>query len=76
MEFAHHVEATVTAVMRQRGIRHATLYINKPPCQGDESCLENLKATLPIGYRLTVRWVGPASETNYDFDGNGRGLEP
>jgi hypothetical protein len=51
MEFVYHVEATVTAIMRQRGIRHATLYINKRPCEGDESCYENLEATLPVGHR-------------------------
>jgi hypothetical protein len=64
------------SMMRQRGIRRATLYISKPPCRGDENCRENLKATLPVGYRLTVRYVGRASEINYDFDGNGKGLEP
>lgn len=75
MEFVYHVEATVTAIMRQRGIRHATLYINKPPCDGDESCQENLRATLPVGYHLTVRHVGPASVNTLEFYGNGEGLE-
>jgi hypothetical protein len=58
------------------GIRHATLYLNKRPCEGDESCYENLEATLPVGYRLTVRYVGPASVADHDFYGNGEGLEP
>jgi hypothetical protein len=76
MKFAHHVEATVTAIMRQRGIRHTILYLNKPPCEGDESCRENLEATLPVGYRLTVRHVGRASVNTYEFYGNGEGLKP
>ncbi len=49
-----HVEGHAAAVMRQEGIRDATLYINNIPCT---QCQINLRYMLPEGARLRI--VGP-----------------
>ena len=62
-----HVEGHAAAIMRQRRIRRATIYINNPqiclPCQ------QNLPHMLPSGSRLTVVLPNGASTT---FIGNAR----
>lgn len=75
MNFVYHVEPTVTAIMRQRRLRDAVLYLNMPPCGGDEGCWENLRATLPVGYTLTVVHVRERDMKAADFPGTGKGLD-
>ncbi|MGH9153900.1 MAG: DddA-like double-stranded DNA deaminase toxin [Acidimicrobiales bacterium] len=67
-----HVEGHAAAVMHQRGIKKATLIIEKMPCKGcDKSTLAsgrrrgspNISAMLPKGSRLTV--VDPHSASTY-----------
>jgi hypothetical protein len=75
MRFVHHVESNATAYMRQHGLRQAVLYMNMRPCQGEDGCAENIKATLPVGYRLTVYQVYPnGTVLLWDFKGTGEGL--
>jgi len=61
-----HVEADAAAVMRQQGIKKATLYINRIPCTGGPrapGCHIRLPRMLPEGAQLTVhgpdgfKWV-------------------
>jgi hypothetical protein len=62
-----HVEGHAAAIMRQQGIKEATIYINNPriclPCQ------QNLANMLPSGSRLTVVLPDGTSRT---FIGNAR----
>ncbi|MEX0675931.1 MAG: DddA-like double-stranded DNA deaminase toxin [Pirellulales bacterium] len=62
-----HVEGHAAAIMRQQGIKEATIYINNPkiclPCQ------QNLANMLPSGSKLTV--VLPDGTTR-TFIGNAR----
>jgi hypothetical protein len=62
-----HVEGHAGAVMRQRGIKEATIYINNPricvPCE------RNLATMLPAGSKLTVVLPDGTSKT---FIGNAR----
>ncbi|MEV0732665.1 DddA-like double-stranded DNA deaminase toxin [Polymorphospora sp. NPDC050346] len=75
MRFVHHVESNATAYMRRHGVRSAVLYMNMRPCQGEDGCTENLKATLPVGYRVTVYQVyANGSVRLWDFKGTGEGL--
>jgi hypothetical protein len=52
-----HVEAHAAAVMREQGLKDATLYINRAPCAGATGCGAMLPRMLPEGGRLRV--VGP-----------------
>jgi hypothetical protein len=51
-----HAEGHAAAVMRQRGMTDATLYLNKHPCRKPAGCHYNIEKALPRGSRLTV-WV-------------------
>jgi hypothetical protein len=46
-----HVEGHAAALMRQEGIKEATLFINNAPCR---SCVPNLPRMLPSGATLNV----------------------
>lgn len=46
-----HVEGHAAALMRQEGIKEATLFINNTPCR---SCVPNLPRMLPSGATLNV----------------------
>lgn len=75
MRFITHVESNATALMRRRGIRNATLYINMRPCRDADGCAENLAATLPVGYRLTIYQVlRSGSLRTLDVKGTGEGI--
>ena len=75
MRFVHHVESNATGHMRRRDIRSAVLYMNMRLCQGDDGCAENIKATLPVGYRLTVYQVYANGTVRlWDFKGTGERL--
>ncbi|WP_187345828.1 DddA-like double-stranded DNA deaminase toxin [Sorangium cellulosum] len=52
-----HVEAHAAAVMRERGIKDATLHINQVPCSSSTGCGAMLPRMLPEGARLRV--LGP-----------------
>ncbi|WP_437753911.1 DddA-like double-stranded DNA deaminase toxin [Sorangium sp. So ce1389] len=52
-----HVEAHAAAVMREQGIKDATLYINQAPCSSATGCGAMLPRMLPEGARLRV--LGP-----------------
>jgi SCP1.201-like deaminase len=55
-----HVEADAAALMRQRGLKEATLYINKIPCEGGPrapGCHFALQRMLPEG--ATLHLYGP-----------------
>lgn len=52
---ASHVETQVALMMRRRGLRHATVVINKDRvCDGPFSCWGAVAAILPKGASLTV----------------------
>jgi hypothetical protein len=53
-----HVEGHAVAIMRQGGVREATLYINNIPCSGVRGCDALLPRMLPTG--ATLRVVGPS----------------
>lgn len=55
---ASHVESKFAMFMRERGLRRATIAVNKLPCTGDLSCDELLPQFLPPGGTLTI--FGPA----------------
>jgi hypothetical protein len=75
LRFISHIESNATAYMRQHGIRHAVLYTNMRPCLGEDGCTQNIKATLPAGYRLTVYQVRPNGGVRvWLFDGTGEGI--
>jgi len=50
-----HVEGHTAAIMRQRGISEAELFINKVPCGGVRGCGAMLPRMLPEGAKLRVR---------------------
>ncbi|WP_207217691.1 MULTISPECIES: FG-GAP-like repeat-containing protein [Sorangium] len=52
-----HVEAHAAAVMRERGIKDATLHINQVPCSSATGCGAMLPRMLPEGAQLRV--LGP-----------------
>jgi hypothetical protein len=52
-----HVEAHAAAIMREQGLKDATLYINQAPCAGTTGCGSMLSKMLPEGARLRV--IGP-----------------
>jgi len=60
---ASHVEAKFALFMRERGLMHETIAVNKVPCTGDLSCDELLKRFLPPGGTLTVFGPGGFKET-------------
>ncbi|MCZ7423740.1 hypothetical protein O7605_29955 [Verrucosispora sp. WMMA2121] len=75
LRFITHIESNATAHMRRHGIRHAVLYTNMRPCLGEDGCAQNIKATLPAGYRLTVYQVRPNGGVRvWLFDGTGEGI--
>ena len=49
-----HVEAHAAAIMREQGLKNATLYINQAPCAGATGCGSMLSKMLPEGARLRV----------------------
>jgi len=64
-----HVEANAASFMRQNGIKEATLYISKKPCDWARGCEHMLPHMLPPGARLTVVSPGRAPSV---YIGNGR----
>ncbi|MFK3983059.1 DddA-like double-stranded DNA deaminase toxin [Micromonospora sp. NPDC050397] len=75
LRFISHIESNATAHMRRHRIRHAVLYTNMRPCLGEDGCTQNIKATLPAGYRLTVYQVRPNGGVRvWLFDGTGEGI--
>jgi hypothetical protein len=56
-----HVEAHAAVIMREKGLKEATLYINRIPCATNNlrspGCFDNLPKMLPEGARLRV--IGP-----------------
>lgn len=57
---ATHIEGHTAAIMRERGIQRATLFIEDAPCS---ICYRDLPTALPPGSRLTV--VAPDSATTF-----------
>jgi hypothetical protein len=51
---ADHVEAQASAIMRNRGLMEADLYINNTPCSGTYGCNAMLEHMLPEGARLNM----------------------
>ncbi|WP_238151640.1 DddA-like double-stranded DNA deaminase toxin [Kribbella sindirgiensis] len=51
---ASHVEAKFALFMRERGLRHETIVVNKIPCPGRFGCDQLLKLFLPPGSTLTI----------------------
>ena len=49
-----HVEGHAAAIMRQRGLIDATLYLNQRPCNVVNGCFNMLPRMLPPGARLRV----------------------
>ncbi|WBB53855.1 MULTISPECIES: DddA-like double-stranded DNA deaminase toxin [Micromonospora] len=75
LRFITHIESNATAHMRRHRVRHAVLYTNMRPCLGDDGCTQNIKATLPAGYRLTIYQVRPNGGVRvWLFDGTGEGI--
>lgn len=75
LRFITHIESNATAHMRRHRIPHAVLYTNMRPCLGEDGCTQNIKATLPAGYRLTVYQVRPNGGVRvWQFDGTGEGI--
>lgn len=75
MRFVDHVESNATARMRRNKIRQAVFYSNMRPCTGDDGCTENVEATLPVGYKLTVYQVFANGGVKvWEFPGTGEGL--
>jgi hypothetical protein len=71
-----HVEAQAAALMRQRRLTHAVLYINTVPCAYPDGCARNIRDVIPKGSTLTVYRVYPSGAVQpYNYRGNGRGLE-
>ena len=52
-----HIEAHSAAIMREKGVNEATLYINRIPCPGKTGCDAMLPRMLPPGSKLTI--IGP-----------------
>lgn len=51
---ASHVEAKFALFMRERGLIHESIVVNKVPCPGRYGCDELLKLFLPPGGTLTI----------------------
>ncbi|MFD7161480.1 DddA-like double-stranded DNA deaminase toxin [Kribbella sp. NPDC059898] len=51
---ASHVEAKFALFMRERGLMHETIVVNKVPCPGRFGCDQLLKLFLPPGGTLTI----------------------
>ena len=76
MRFITHVEANAAAQMRRERIREAVLYTNMRPCLEADGCAENVRHTLPAGYRLTVVQVFPGGGVKvHRIDGTGEALQ-
>ncbi|GAA1596504.1 hypothetical protein GCM10009804_61270 [Kribbella hippodromi] len=54
LQITSHVEIKFAMFMRERGLRRATLVVNKRPCPGEAGCDEMLKDFLPKGAKLTI----------------------
>jgi len=63
------VEAHAAAVMRNRGLTEATLYINNTPCDGPYGCDALLPHMLPPGATLSVHILGPTGWTTRQYTG-------
>jgi hypothetical protein len=71
-----HVEGHAAAIMRQKKIKDAVLYINAPPCKWERGCAATLEDVLPASYTLTVYYrKSPGTFKRLEFEGNGQGLE-
>jgi hypothetical protein len=66
-----HAEGHAAALMRKRGIRHATLYVNNEPCAGRLGCDRTMPSLLPPGATLTV--YGPNGFARR-YEGTGEAL--
>lgn len=60
---ASHVEAKFALFMRERGLKHETIVVNKTPCDGDFGCDTLLDRFLPPGGTLTVFGPGGFKKT-------------
>jgi hypothetical protein len=58
LAISSHVEIKFALMMRDRGLKHETIAVNKKPCDGDLGCDQMLNRFLPQGGTLTV--YGPA----------------
>lgn len=58
MWLTSHVEIKFAMLMRERGLRDETIYINNEVCRGLASCPQWIEAFLPPGAKLTVHWPG------------------
>lgn len=61
---ASHVEAKFALFMRERGLMHETIVVNKIPCDGDFGCDTLLDRFLPPGGTLTVFGPGGFKKTD------------
>ncbi|MFB6720172.1 DddA-like double-stranded DNA deaminase toxin [Kribbella sp. NPDC056345] len=60
---ASHVEAKFALFMRERGLMHETIVVNKSPCPGRFGCDQLLKLFLPPGGTLTIFGPGGFKKT-------------
>lgn len=60
---ASHVEAKFAMFMRERGLMHETIVVNKQPCPGRYGCDELLNRFVPPGGSLTIFGPGGFKET-------------
>ena len=58
LAISSHVEIKFALMMRDRGLKHEAIAVNKKPCDGDLGCGQMLGRFLPQGGTLTV--YGPA----------------
>jgi hypothetical protein len=63
LQITSHVEIKFAMFMREKGLRRASLVVNKPPCLGESGCDEMLKDFLPKGSKLTVYGPNNFKET-------------
>jgi len=60
---ASHVEVKFALFMRERGLKHETIVVNKIPCDGDFGCDTLLDKFVPPGGTLTVFGPGGFKQT-------------
>ncbi|TCC39932.1 hypothetical protein E0H50_05385 [Kribbella sindirgiensis] len=75
LQITSHVEIKFAMFMRERGLRRATLVVNKRPCPGEAGCDEMLKDFLPNGAKLTLFGPNNFKET-YPKSPKPEGTEP
>ncbi len=68
---ASHLEAKFALFMRERGLMHETIVVNKVPCPGRFGCDQLLKLFLPPGGTLTVFGPGGFKKTYTNATQNG-----